>query len=124
MKIEIKVPKNGYKQPTEIREAVVQSVVNVLLSRIKDERPFKIFSFNEGLYLHNGEINYKRKFADDVRINGAEVNAAFNALHEAGYYLYASYCITDNKHEYVWSSKPKYGNYEPMGKPTFNVFID
>lgn len=124
MKIEINVPKNGYKQPTEIRETVVQGVVSALFMYIKDERPFKIRSFNEGLYLHNGGIYYKRQSDDDVRINGAEMNAAFTALHEAGYYLYGSYCITDMTHAYVWSCKPQYGNYKPQEEPTFNVFID
>ncbi len=124
MKLEINIQKNDYKKPTEIRQNVVQGVVNALFGHIKDECPFVINAFNNGVYLHNGYLHSQHRCDDDVRVNGAEMNAAFNALHEAGYYLYASYCITDKRHTYIWSCKPKLGNYEPMKEPTFDVFID
>lgn len=81
-------------------------------------------SHNRGVYLSDGNIYYERRYEKDVRVHGVEMDAAFKALHQAGYYLYASYCITDDVTTYVWSQKPWYGKQEYMNEPCFSVFID
>lgn len=123
MKIELNIPANDYTKPTEIREKVVRDIALALLPGIK-ECTFKINSYNRGVYLSYGKIRLERLYENDIRVHGAEMNAAFKALHQAGYYLYATYCITDDVHTYVWSKKPMYGNQKPMKEPKFTTFID
>lgn len=124
MKIELNVPANDYKEPTEIRENVVRDIALALLPDIKGERRFRICSHNRGVYLGYGQIRLERLYEKDIRVHGVEMNAAFEALHHAGYYLYATYCITDDVHTYVWSKKPMYGNQKPIKEPKFSTFID
>lgn len=124
MKIELNIPSNDYKKPTEIRDGVVCFIAETLLNGVGEERPFRINSHNRGVYISGGHIRFERLYEKDIRVRGVEMNAAFEALHQAGYYLYATYCITDDVHTYVWSKKPMYGNQKPMKEPKFSTFID
>ena len=123
-KIEMFVPRNDYKQPTEVREDVLKQIITALLSNMEKEVPIVINTHNKGIYLRRGNLCYDRFSNVEARVHGVEMNAAFRALHKAGYYLYTSYDIVNDRMTYVWSRKPKYGRQEPMKEPNFNTFID
>lgn len=118
------IPVNDYKVPTEIRDNVVRDIVKNLLKRIENEEEFNVWDNNKGLYLGNESIYYSYVYDDDVRIRGVEMQAAFEALHKAGYFLYGDYNITKGVHTYVWSKKPIFNGQKPLEKPVFSTFID
>lgn len=126
MEIKVNIPKNNYVQPTEIRQNVVQAIANILLRYMDKQLQFVVGDDNDGLYLTSdlNEITTDSEKPNTIRVNGLEVNAAFNALSEAGYYFYGEYNITRCTHYYHCSRKPKWHNREPMSGTLFNVFID
>ncbi len=118
------IPVNDYKVPTEIRDNVVREFIEVLLKRMEKEQGLLIRDDNNGLYLRNGSICYEYRDENDIRVHGVEVNAAFEALHKAGYFLYGEYCISNGYHKYTWSRKPMFNGNKPLEKPVFSIFID
>ena len=126
MGLSINIPKNDYIQPTEIRQDVVQGIVDVLLEYIKYGNALRVKDDNDGLYLQKDKkrLSCDHKLPNIIRVNGAEVDAAFKALDGAGYFLYGEYNITRREHSYYWSVKPRHNNYEPNDNVSFSVFID
>ena len=124
--MKINVPTNKYVQPTEIRQDVVQRIVDVLLEYIKCGCALRIKDSNRGLYLYKDRkyFCHDPKEPNIIRVNGAEVDVAFKALDGAGYFLFGEYNITRREHSYYWSVKPKHNNYEPNDNVSFNLFID
>lgn len=118
------IPVNDYKVPTGIREDVVRDIAKNLLKRMEKEQELLIWDNNKGLYLGDGSIYYDYIADGDVRIRGVEMQAAFEALHKAGYFLYGEYCISNGYHTYVWSKKPIFNGKKPLEKPVFSAFID
>lgn len=80
------IPVNNYKVPAEIRDDVVRDIVKNLLKQIENEEEFNVWDSNKGLYLGDGFIYYDCPADGDVRIRGVEMQAAFEALHKAGYF--------------------------------------
>ena len=118
------IPVNDYKVPTEIREDVVRDIIKNLLERAGKEQGLLIWDNTKGLYLIDGSICYGCIEESNTRIRGVEMQADFEVLHKAGYFLYGEYNITKGIHTYVWSKKPIFNGQKPLEKPVFSVFID
>lgn len=133
MEITLNIPRNNYVQPTEIRQEVVQAICTTFL----EHHVNTIFHpFNDGCYRQatlyvatkhpRGGFNYVSWAKDHkeegyVRINGKEMEAAFNALQKAGYYMFRTYEY-GSWMGYKCSKKPF---MERGAKVTeFNDFID
>ena len=129
MEVNVKIPKNTYEVPTEVRTDAVQAICEAFLKTHTD-------SFNtnqDGL----SSIVYKDKRGQwsfcwgmpdrqrimDTRIyykpRGCEVKAAFKALENAGYFIfYRLY----GANEYYCYIKPYFHGYKRVSE--FNDFID
>lgn len=121
---EYDIPKNDYVQPKEIRREVVQGIIKSLLWYIDNHISYEVDECNNGLYITNGGLTKESKKSSATRIHGAEMNAAFIALSEAGYYLFTYYDNEKGRHIYFWSKKPMLGTKKPTKDVSFNVFID
>lgn len=137
MEIKINIPKNDYKEPTEVRQEVVQDICEYIISRFSHE-DFASISVWDSNY-HTAELWYKKRtsaygskpyflFADRqvkegeyTRVRGCEMQAVFDAMIAAGYFISGSYNITHQKHTYLFTYKPdKYDNFVTK----FTRFID
>lgn len=97
----IKVKRNTYEVPTEVREEVVQAICDAFLNR----SVWSVFHpTSEGMYRRasllvighkNGEWYgfHNEPFTDELsyRVRGVEMNAAFAELRKAGYHIFKVY---------------------------------
>lgn len=121
----IKLQKNTYVQPTEVREEVVQKLVDRIYKDMSypesDWRTF-ITIFNK-CYLNenNGLIITQENGGKQqrTRLRGCEIQAAIDIFNDKGYYVYER--ETNGSLSYVFCNRPKYG-VKP--KPTLSKFID
>lgn len=131
MEITVNIPKNGYQQPTEVRQEVVQRVCEAILASHMDCEPHNDLCVRDNFpkvivtnYKHGKNRLYNLHDDDpDKVVRTCEMKAAFLALQEAGYYVYASYNITHGEYEYHWSVKPYYENRKGEHF-VWNQFID
>lgn len=108
MEIKVNIPTNDYVQPTEIRPNVVQRICNVILENYLDtSREVRFTDENPALFIGKSTIG-NSEFEGFTRIRGCEMNAAFQALIQAGYYVYGFYNITRQAYIYNFSKKPVY----------------
>lgn len=124
MEIKVNIPTNDYVQPTEIRQDVVQQICDIILEkyidtdnevRFTDEKPVLFIGKR---YFSN--ISFE---ADYIRVRGCEMDAAFQALNQAGYYIYGYYNVTWKEHTYQFSKKPVYKGSSHHVQ-SFTSFID
>lgn len=135
MNVVVKV--NDYVEPAYVREVVVQMIVDAFLDNIGAmEREWK-YAEQEGLRYDaedNGIYVYKSRNGDrtlistmekedHIRVTKAEMNIAFQCLHQGGYYCYGEYNMTHNIHQWWWSKRPSFFGRTPIEKPTFTLFI-
>lgn len=126
------IPKNDYKQPSVVRQEVVQGICEAFLERmpIRDTftavrheytEPTLYIGWTNGrkpTFLNTRELDFEMyKNYRTERIRGCEMKLAFKILIEAGYHMFKY----DNAH-YFCSKKPfEYGCQEVK---EFNDFID
>lgn len=134
MEIKINIPKNDYKEPTEVRQDVVQSICDHIIWWLFDQHhdcydlfvdDSSRFSSDVGLYmkhLSNGHlIINKDKMTDSIRIRGCEMQAVFDVMWDAGYYISGEYNTTQGEHTFHITYKAnKYDHYTKK----FAVCID
>lgn len=138
MEITINIPKNNYVRPTEVRQEVVQDICNYIIRFFERDDVVGITVYDSNY--HKAELWYSRStnfrgepyimFATSVkasetdkyvRVRGCEMQAVFDAMIAAGYFISGSYCNTTQKHTYLFTYKPdKYGNLVTK----FTRFID
>jgi hypothetical protein len=120
----IKIELNRYTRPIEVRESVVQGIVDALMDDMKKARWTTIDSCNDGLFLckESKKLTADHNAPGTVRVNGIEMDVAFLEMAKAGYYYYCSY--EDGRYTLGWRPKPRYNNIEPTEDITFPVFID
>lgn len=120
----IKIERNRYIQPTEVRENVVQGIVDALVRGIKERWPLTVDCCNHGLFLCTGRnlLTSDHKVPGTVRVHGVEMDVAFMEMAKAGYFYYCFY--EDEKYSLMWLPKPRYNNIKPTEDITFPVFID
>ena len=124
MEIKVNIPANDYVQPTEVRQEVVQQICDIILEKYIDTDNNVRFT-DENPVLFIGKRYFSNiKFEDYyIRVRGCEMNAAFQALIQAGYYIYGYYNVTWQEHTYQFSKKPVYkgSSHHVQG---FTSFID
>lgn len=124
MEIKLNIPFNDWKEPTEVREDVVQGICEAFLSG----NIWKVFHpYSEGAYRRKTNFIYRHKseskfigftgkpFEMDVniRFNSAELKTAIEALKKAGYYFHEVY---ENRTwlGYVCEKYPTISNGRPV----------
>ena len=137
MEITINIPKNDYVQPTEVREDVVQMICDYIIDGIKkgiwveDTYTLHLYRKNETYQLYasmsNGKMmgfdSQKRSALEQIRIRTSEMEAVFEVLQKAGYYIFGSMLLDNGRYDYVFTKKPTIGTRYAK-KATFGVFID
>lgn len=127
MEITINIPRNDYKQPTEVRTEVVQAICQAFLK----ETCFRVFhpfnGSNNGCRNATRYIDINRPLFDNasqnnpIRMHGCEVAAAFKILREAGYHMYKVYSY-GSWMGYLCDKKPYYNGGVEVTE--FTDFID
>ena len=138
----INIPKNNYKQPSEVREYVVQAICDAFLdhdvlhldgTRYKENWEADIYVYvpDEGNNYYDAEFinqrqkndTYYYKFSDGkcVKFTGAEMKQAFKELIKAGYYMFKMYEY-DYWQGYICHDKPFYK--DGIRVNSFNERID
>lgn len=145
MEIRVNIPKNDYVQPTEVRQEVVQDICNHIIFWMNKgviekgyyEIRIKVHDDQSNcmclVYRKSGEtFGFTSEREKDVpekvgsnykRIRTVEMEAVFEAMQDAGYYIFGSHCITNNEHTYVFTTKPFLGRREAR-RIMFGLFID
>lgn len=145
MEVTINIPQNDYVQPTEVRQEVVQEICNLLLEgqeiAVFENAPSRLslatMEVTNGSYkvfLKTKKDTKERRMShfydhDDlnvVRVRGVEVQAAFDVLLNANYYIHGRYkenMWEGNKHTYKCSKTP-YINGNKCSVTKFDLFID
>lgn len=132
MEIKINIPKNDYVQPTRVREDVVQAICDAFLTQCVWST---FHPFSQGCYRRASKYILKHKRSktfygfndepfdgeDGITFNGAEMRAAFEALQNAGYYMFRVYEY-GSWLGYKCSKKPFMNGGERVTE--FNDFID
>ena len=126
MTLKIKIQKNDYKQPTEVRENVVQLICDYIISNMNNSNsgtynlqinPHSSYNRIYELYIElrkfDGKLlqfwNERRSLLNQIRINGCEMVAVFDAIQDAGYFIFPThYANGDNT--YMFSKRPNYDN--------------
>ena len=137
MNITINIPQNDYKQPTEVREWVVQMICNYIIKRINQgmwiEDTYQlIMNHNYWSYQLYAELvgeqemrmfwSENRKSLNLIRIRKCEMEAVFEVLQNGGYFIFATYC-SNGEYTFTFTKKPCYDN-RAAKRMDFNVFID
>ena len=138
MEIKVNIPKNDYVQPTEVRQEVVQTICDFLISRMEDVRFFEEGAYDLDFNPHNWCYRLYLLFYKDspysfsrsseghhdkaIRIRTAEMQAVFTAIQDAGYYIFGRSNIT-GRETYIFTKKPYYDNRKAE-RMEFSLFID
>lgn len=131
----IQIKKNEYQQPTEVREFMVQGIIDAFLyasAHFKIFRPYKYNDADATLWLRNDSDTYKPYFFGYTsqepknclgKIRGCEMKEAFRIIQEAGYYIFK--ISIRGQLGYIVSEKPFEQEYGFATRVTeFNDFID
>ena len=135
----ITIQPNNYQQPTEVREFVVQGIIDAFLSKTM----FDVFHpYNDGAFRtqthyirkHKGSNKYygfdstpttsKERYDEFVKFHGSEMREAFRILLANGYYIFKIYEY-NSWMGYIVNEKPYETFYKGAVKVTeFTDFID
>ena len=127
----IKIKRNDYVQPTEVRERIVQDICDIMLEYTDKLLPLTVFAKDNALYLGTTKDGqYKtvthatsNSIYDCVRIHGTEMEAAFKAFQDAGYFIYPQKDKKTRNVTYRFSKKPVFCGIESE-IVEFDMFID
>jgi hypothetical protein len=127
----IRIKKNDYVQPTEVRERIVQDICDIMLSYTDKSLPLTVFAKDNALYLGTTKDGqYKtvthatsNSIYDCVRIHGTEMDAAFKAFQDAGYFIYPEKDKKTRNTTYRFSKKPVLWGVQSK-TVEFDMFID
>ena len=129
MEVNVKIPKNTYEVPTEVRPDAVQAICEAFLNNYNNS--FKtnddglssiVYKDNRGQWLFSWGMPDRQKIIESREHyipRGCEVKAAFKALENAGYFLFLRIYGTK---EYYCFRKPYFHGYKRVSE--FNDFID
>ena len=125
------IKKNDYVQPTEVRESMVQDICDIMLDYIDKSLPMTVFAKDNAMYLATMKSGGYKTIAhqksnakyDYERIHSCEMDAAFKALQDAGYFIYADRDKKTRNTTYRFSKKPVLWGV-PSKTIEFDMFID
>lgn len=130
MTLNIKIEKNDFEKPTEIREAIVQTIVDYFMHyKVNEEEEYrKTFYvkntdviYTDGTYLR--AVPRTETNVDGIRVHSVEMDVAIDVMKKAGYHFYASYCITNGEHGYMFS-KYLMNGWQETPNLSFGLCID
>lgn len=138
MEIKVNIPANDYVQPSEVRESVVQMICTYIVEKMNDKQLYSEDTFN--LYIEHYNWSYRLYASiykgkmwlfrstqsstfEDIRIRGCEMNTVFDALLNAGYFIFETR-KSDGKVVYTFSKKSEYGDRNAARATVFGLFID
>lgn len=138
MELTLNIPRNDYKQPTEVRQNVVQAICDTFLcgncysvfhpATISAGKKRTIYvEVNKygkgcGFFGRLDDLEYSRMCGHECyRINGVEMQAAFAALRECGYHIFRIYKYRSWM-GYICDKKPYRNDGEEV--TDFTDFID
>ena len=136
----ITIQPNKYHQPTEVREFVVQGIIDAFLAHKGDStfHPYNGSTYCREATLYIRKHKNSNKFYgfsetptdsmkrddDFVKIHGCEMREAFRILIENGYYMFKIYAY-NSWMGYIVSEKPYETFYKGACRVTeFTDFID
>ncbi len=127
----IRIIKNDYVQPVEVREHVVQSICDTLLDYMDKSIPLTVYVKSAVLYLGTSKATDLKVIThstlntatDYIRIHSCEMDCAFKALQDAGYFIYLERDKKTKTSTYRFSKKPVLWGV-PAKTLEFDVFID
>ena len=132
----IKIKENDYVQPTEVRENMVQTMCNIILSDYLDKyASIVIYPKSAELYIATyvagGETNAPflitrstiNKNYSYIRLHSCEVNEVFKVLQDAGYHIFLERDKKTRESHYRFSKKPVLDGVAAKILE-FDVFID
>jgi hypothetical protein len=127
MEIKVNIPANDYVQPTEVRQEIVQSICNAIIKNIDKPKDSKIYVRQaQSLFIDPEKGHIMRGnniYVGELRIRSVEMKAAFEAIQDAGYFIFHSVYPPDNTHSYTFQKKP-YNEYGRINRIDFDLFID
>ena len=125
----ITIKQNDYVQPTEVRENIVQSICDVLITMLDTNLTLTVHVKHAELYVGKNAIetiitrSTLCKKYEYTRVHSTEVDEAFKAFQDAGYHIYM---IRDKKTKdttYRFSKKPVLEGMQSKNIE-FDMFID
>lgn len=128
----IRIIKNDYVQPTEVRETVVQDICDIIMDNYLNRATnLTVYAKSAELYIchhkaGNLSISHSMMNSDNnkyIRIHSCEMDAAFKVLQDAGYHIYLERNKKDRISTYRFSKKPVLWGEEAKNLE-FDVFID
>ncbi len=132
----IKIKKNDYTQPTEVRENIVQSLCDIILDQYLDrfmciDIHVKHAEMYVGTYIGAREEATKHIITRSTmnsgysyeRVRSCEMDEAFKAIQDAGYFIYLNRDKKTRNTEYKFSKKPVL-NGVTAKNVEFDMFID
>lgn len=127
--MEIKIIANDYVQPTEVRENIVQSICDVLLTMLDTNLSLTIYVKHAELYVgkKGHELVITRSTMNTsyryTRIHSTEMSAAFTSFQDAGYHIYMNRDKKTKDTTYRFSKKPVLDGIQSKCLE-FDMFID
>lgn len=129
----ITIKKNDYVQPTEIRNEIVQMLVDAMVELSESNDGFTIYDFELTLYICKGKKDdnllikthigkWYEMYYNFWQVRTVEMEMAFKIFIEAGYYI-GVYHHSDGEHNYSFAKKPYYNNSN-TNTSKFGLFID
>ena len=127
----IRIIKNDYVQPVEVRESVVQSICDILLGYVNKSLSLTVYVKSAELYLGTSKATGEMVITHStlntateyIRIHSCEFDAAFKAFQDAGYFIYLERDKKTKTSTYRFSKKPVLWGV-PAKTLEFDVFID
>jgi hypothetical protein len=127
----IRIKKNDYVQPTEVRESVVQDICDIMLDYTDKSLSMTVFAKDNAMYLATMKSGSYKTIAhqtsnvtyDYERIHSCEMDAAFKAFQDAGYHIYADKDKKTRNTTYRFSKKPVMWGIQSK-TVEFDMFID
>lgn len=110
----IRIKKNDYVQPTEVREEIVQGICDIMLDYMDKSLPMTVFVKDNAMYLATMKNGGYKAIAHQTsnasceytRIHSCEMDAAFKSFQDAGYHIYADRDKKTKNVTYRFSKKP------------------
>ena len=128
MEVNVKIPKNTYEVPTEVRPDAVQAICEAFLNsyppyKTNDEGiSSKVYKNEQGRWSFSSVKLSMQEGFGYYEPRGCEIKAAFEALIDARYFLFRNRNNFCKETEYNCFEKPYYRGYQRVSE--FNDFID
>lgn len=141
MEIKINIPANDFVQPTEVREEIVQKFCDHVIQYMDKGATKNGYSISILDNDHKAEVYLNFRFngsvsgisccknelvescgGESVKLRTVEMQAIFDAMQKAGYFIFGSYC-TNGTHYYNFNRR-SYFSGRHATHMEFNIPID